>query len=257
MFQITPSQTATLKDWFLPEQPGPLIGPHLIQSGNGACFVDRWPAPRAVLVDTAGNSSLRGDPAALEPGDLASRLAAFFEAPDPFVPLLKQAFPDLIRWERVILELPGPPRLPATRPALIRRLTATDGYHLWGLSPESAWICKTWGGPAGLAGSGYGWGAFVAGRLVSVACTFFVGEHYEDVGVVTEPGFRGQGLSLACAGSLCLDIQARGRRASWGTSPDNTASYRVAEKLGFQLRRHDFLYVAGHSLPAPAKPDSA
>jgi predicted GNAT family acetyltransferase len=121
------------------------------------------------------------------------------------------------------------------------------------LSPQSFWIAKTWGGPAGLAASGAAWGAFVDGRLVSVACTFFMGERYEEIGVVTEPEHRGQGLSVACTRALCLAIFARGRRPSWTTSPDNTASVRVAEKLGFRLDRHDWLYVAGIPVPEPAR----
>ena len=55
MFQLTPEQTATLKEWFIPDQPGPLVGLHVINTGNGTCHVDRWPNPRAILVNTAGN----------------------------------------------------------------------------------------------------------------------------------------------------------------------------------------------------------
>jgi RimJ/RimL family protein N-acetyltransferase len=128
-----------------------------------------------------------------------------------------------------------------------------DTYHLWGLSPAADWIAKTWGGPAGLAAGGYAWGAFADRRLVSVACTFFVGDQYEEIGVVTEPAFRGQGLSAACAGALCGDILARGRRSSWTTSPDNAASLRVAAKLGFTVQRHDRLFVVGARIPVPAR----
>jgi predicted GNAT family acetyltransferase len=67
--------------------------------------------------------------------------------------------------------------------------------------------------------------------------------------VVTEPGDRGLGLSAACAGAVCQDILGRGRRPSWSTSPDNLASLRVAEKLGFSFQRHDYLYVIGINIP--------
>jgi RimJ/RimL family protein N-acetyltransferase len=33
------------------------------------------------------------------------------------------------------------------------------------------------------------------------------------------------------------------------TSPDNLASIRVAEKLGFTLQRTDALYVVGREIP--------
>jgi predicted GNAT family acetyltransferase len=80
-----------------------------------------------------------------------------------------------------------------------------------------------------------------------------MGERYEDLGVVTEPEFRGRGLSVACAGALCEDIQSRGHWPSWTTSPDNTASIRVAEKLGFSLQRRDILYAIGVPIPEPAR----
>jgi RimJ/RimL family protein N-acetyltransferase len=204
------------------------------------------------------------------------------EAPDDFIPLLKAAIPGIQTWDRIILvqqasgilpstsavqtrdpylsELPkeeNPDRLSVVgRPQSdfhLRRLSISDAHHLWGLSPEVDWISKTWGGPPGLATSGCAWGAFVEGKLASVACTFFYGETYEDIGIVTEPEYRGLGLSEACAGLLCADIRERGRRPSWTTSPDNTASLRVAEKLGFVPQRSDRLFVAGVSIPVSAR----
>ena len=113
---------------------------------------------------------------------------------------------------------------------MVRRIQAGDVHHLCGLGLESAWISGTWGGPAGLASSGHAWGAFAEGRLISVACSFFVGERYEEVGVVTEPEFRGLGLSVACAGALCTDIRNRGRTPSWTVRRQNKWDKRGAFK---------------------------
>lgn len=253
MLQITSEQLASLKAWFTPDRPGPLVGLHVLQTGNGSCFVDRWPDPQAVLVNTAGNYSLAGEPGALEPAELKPLIVGFVEASRSFVPLLKATFPDLIIWDRVILELKASPTPAQPAEALIRRLEPADRPSLEGLSPQVSWVGKTWGGAAGLAASGMAWGAFTGERLVSVACTFFVGEQYEEIGVATEPEFRGLGLSVACAGALCGDILRRGRHPSWTTSPDNTASLRVAQKLGFVLHRRDHLYVIGQEAPAPAQ----
>jgi GNAT superfamily N-acetyltransferase len=253
MIRLRPEQAATLRDWFLPDRPGPLVGLHVIQTGHGACFADRWPDPRAVLVECAGNFSLSGDPGALAPADLVERIAGFVEAPGPFVPLLRSAFPAARVWERVILDLATAPRFALPPGDVVRRLGPGDADHLRGLGPESRWIGKTLGGPEGLASSGWAWGAFAEGRLVAVACIFFVGDRYEDIGVATEPEFRGRGLSGACAGALCEDIRERGRRPSWTTSPDNAASLRVAEKLGFTRQRRDCLYAVGVSIPEPAQ----
>ncbi|HJZ49449.1 MAG TPA: GNAT family N-acetyltransferase [Roseiflexaceae bacterium] len=92
------------------------------------------------------------------------------------------------------------------------------------------------------------------GQYLAVACSFFVGRLYEEIGVVTEAAYRGQGLSVACADALCQDIERRGKQASWSTSPDNRASIRVAEKLGFRFEREDRLYVSGLDIPTPVRP---
>ncbi len=242
MVPISREQLATLERWFVPDRPGPLVGLHVIRTGNGTCLVDRWPDPRALLVETAANYSLAGDPEALAPADLRGHLAGFVEAPPPFVPLLEAACPNMLVWDRVVLALHGP--LPPAPPArLPRRLEADDAAALAALSGECRWVSRTWSGPAGLAASGTAWGVFDRDRLVSVACVFFVGDRYEEIGVATEPGFRGRGLSTLCAGAVCGDILRRGRTPSWTTSPDNAASFRVARKLGFSLQRRDCLYV--------------
>jgi GNAT superfamily N-acetyltransferase len=251
---LTRAQLATLRHWFLPERPGPLVAQHVLGTGNGTCLADRWPDPRALLVQTGGNYTLAGDPGALDPGDLRDRAAGFVEAPAPFEPLLLAAFGEVAEWPRVILTLEGPPD-PVPAPGaghLVRRLGAADGDALAALSPETAWIANTWGGPAGLAASGMGWGAFAGERLVAVACPFFVGAVYEDLGVATEPASRGLGLSPACAGEVVRDVRRRGRVPTWTTSPDNAASLRVAAKLGFVPARRDRLLVVEVPVPPPA-----
>jgi hypothetical protein len=257
MIPITPEQLTTLRPWFVPERPGPLIAAHIMQTGNGSSVVDRWPGPRVVLVETGGNYSLAGDASAISADDVRPHLQGFVEAPESFAPLLEAAFPGLKRWQRVVYEQPQPPvasEPPADSRIVIRRLEPADSALVHGLSEDVAWIGKTWGGPEGLCASGTAWGAFVDGELGSVACPFFQGQSYEDIGVVTEARFRGLGLSPACAREVCRDIWSRGRRPSWTTSPDNTGSVRVAEKLGFVLQRRDVLYAAGVEIPETPQP---
>jgi hypothetical protein len=243
-----------LRRWFLPERPGPLVGLHAIQTGFDGLEVDRWPEPRAVRARCGGNVSLAGDPGVLGPDDFPEDWAAMVEAPPAFLPLLRRAARSLETWDRVILELRREPKYATPPGAVVRRLERRDAASLELLGPDVGWISDTLGGPAGLAASGLAWGAFADGQLASVAASFFVGERYEDIGVVTEAAVRGRGLAPACAGGLADDIRSRSRTPTWSTSPDNGASLRVAEKLGFEASREDVLYVVGMPVPESARP---
>jgi hypothetical protein len=252
--QLEPKELASLEARFLPDRPGPLVALHAIRTGCGTAFADRWPEPRAILASAGGNFSLCGDPAALRAEDLEDRVEGFVDAPREFEPLLREAFPGLHTWDRVMHELRVEPPGAAAPDAVVRRLGPEDDWRLAGLGPSTSWIVKTWGGPAGLAGSGRAFGAFVEGALASVAAPFFVGDRYVDIGVVTESGWRGRALSPACAAALVRELQAQGVRPSWTTSPDNRASLRVAAKLGFERVRTDVLYVIGEPVPVSARP---
>ena len=92
MILLTPEQTARLESRFLPEKPGPLVGPHVIHTGIGACSVDRWPTPQAVLVETAGNYILLGEVEVPVPTDMKPRIKGFVETSEVFVPLFRAAF---------------------------------------------------------------------------------------------------------------------------------------------------------------------
>jgi RimJ/RimL family protein N-acetyltransferase len=252
MIEISRAQLDMLADWFMPEVPGPLIASHVLHTGQGRAWTDRWPDVRAVVVETNYNYMMVGDPATLDPHELDRHVAGFVAAPPQFLPLLEETFSTLHKWPRVIGLLssdPIEPSQPAADDIEFRRFSAGDGDDLEMLSAESIWVAQTWGSGRELARSGYGWGAWVGGTLVSVACTFFLGNSYEDIGVITEPGYRRMGLNTRCVYELCLDIIARRRRPTWTTSTDNLASWRVAQKLGFTHQRNDWLYVVNAPVP--------
>jgi GNAT superfamily N-acetyltransferase len=252
MIEITRAQLEMLAAWFQPETPGPIVAAHVMHTGVGRAWVDRWPDVRAIAVETNYNFVLTGDPVALEPDALRATVAGFVAAPPTFLPLLEETFPTLEKWPRMIASLPSAPVEPPPLNAAsveVRRLCPADGDDLDMLSAEAVWVTQTWGGGKPLARSGYGWGAWDEGHLAAVACTFFLGIAHEDIGVVTEAEYRGQGLSTACTFSLCQDIIARGRTPTWATSTDNIGSWRVAEKLGFVHQYDDWLYVVGREIP--------
>lgn len=215
---------------FPPERPGPLIHAHAAATGVGCAWVDRWPDPRAALVTLpGGNHALGGDPDALTPDDLAG-VAGFVDASEHWRPLLAAADPHLGTWRRLFAALPAAVPVPRSH---ARLLGPADAGALAALDPGSAWIHDTRGGAAALAAAGVGRAVVVDGRAVSVAVPFYRGERYEDIGVVTDPGFRGRGLSTACAAAVVHDVRARGRVPTWTTSPPNRASRAVAARLGF------------------------
>jgi RimJ/RimL family protein N-acetyltransferase len=244
----------------------------VLNTGHGSLWLDRWPEPRAAIASSGANWALLGSPAALQPEDLQNIIVgrlAFIDAAAAFEPLLQRAFPALKVWPRVILSYAAKPasqkdqaslrQLPsyaakATRHEhyeMLRQLRPSDAQAIAALEPDLAWIASTWGGAAGLASSGHAWGAFVDNALGAIACSFFVGERYEDIGVITRSDHRGRGLATGCARRLCADIIARGRQPTWSTSPDNAASLRVAEKLGFALHHRARLFVRV-TAPEPA-----
>jgi RimJ/RimL family protein N-acetyltransferase len=249
LLEISRAELEMLAHWFQPEIPGPVIAAHIIHTGCGRAWVDQWPEVQAVVVETNYNFLMLGNPSALDRDALRTHVAGFVAAPPTFVQMLETTYSDLVKWPRLIGFLPGPPAKPPSVQAELRRLRAEDAANLEMLSAESIWVAQTWGSGKELAQSGYGWGAWVSGVLASVACTFFLGDEYEDIGVVTEAPYRGQGLSTACVSELCQDVIARHRKPSWSTSTDNIGSWRVAEKVGFVQHRHDWLYVVGGNLP--------
>jgi GNAT superfamily N-acetyltransferase len=248
MDEVASADWPAVERWFVPERPGPLIYQHLRHTGWGRCRVDRWPNPRVVLAEVPGNYALRGDPAALDPAELAD-VAGFVEAPPEWRPVLTAAAGEVAVWPRIVAVLPAGHTPPAAAPGTARPLGPADAGALRDHDPEGSWIAQTWGGPDALAHAGVAHGSFVDGRLVSIAVPFFVGTRHADLGVVTEAGFRGRGLSTACAAGVIADLRARGLVPTWTTSPDNTASRAVAARLGFVPHREDVLYAVRVPIP--------
>ncbi len=249
MIQLTLEQVSGMRSWFVPERRH-LIGLHALNTGNGLFFVDRWPEPRAVLVTIGSLCSLSGDPQALPAAELPEFASGMMHCPPEFLPILQMVFPNVHGKDRVILESDESPVRSVPPEVTLRRLGVADRGKLEEMDPDLHWIGSTWGGIAGLASSGRAWAAFIEGRLASLAATFLAADSLEDIGVVTEPAYRGRGLAPLCAAALCNEIHERGCRASWTTSYDNTASIRVAEKLGFKVVGPDILYVLGKAAQA-------
>lgn len=76
-------------------------------------------------------------------------------------------------------------------------------------------------------------GAIRDDKLVALAHTFAASDRHADIGVVTHPNWRGQGLATAVAGLVAQAIQRDGRIPVWSCGGTNLASLRIAARLGF------------------------
>lgn len=161
MIELLPHRLPALSRWFPAGAPGPAaLAEHVLTTGIGRFWADHAVHPRAIAVDCAAHVLLRGDPGALVPAELAPLGSRYIEAPARFLPVLGASFDRIMPWERMVYIRQEEPTSPARTPkgVTVRRITAADADALAALGPGTAWIHASWGGPAGLAGSGHAWG---------------------------------------------------------------------------------------------------
>lgn len=83
--------------------------------------------------------------------------------------------------------------------------------------------------------------AFVVdGRAVSVCCSVRIAPVAHEAGVETVPEFRGRGHAIHVAAAWAEHVRRSGRIPMYSTSWQNTASQRLARKLGLQAYGSDF-----------------
>lgn len=161
MIELLPHRLPALSRWFPAGAPGPAaLAEHVLTTGIGRFWADHAVQPRAIAVDCAAHVLLRGDPGALLPAELAPLGSRYIEAPARFLPVLGASFDRIMPWERMVYIRQEEPTSLARTPkgVTVRRITAADADSLAALGPGAAWIHASWGGPAGLAGSGHAWG---------------------------------------------------------------------------------------------------
>jgi RimJ/RimL family protein N-acetyltransferase len=76
-------------------------------------------------------------------------------------------------------------------------------------------------------------GAVVDGNIVAIAHTYAETDLHADIGVSTLEAWREKGFATAAASLVAQEIQSKGKVPAWSCGEDNTASLRVAQKLGF------------------------
>lgn len=76
-------------------------------------------------------------------------------------------------------------------------------------------------------------GTVIHNQLVSIAYATHVTEKYADVGIFTIPEYRNKGYSILVTTFLIQKLQAKNLIPVWSTDENNSASLKVAQKLGF------------------------
>ncbi len=78
------------------------------------------------------------------------------------------------------------------------------------------------------------------GHAVSICCSVRICSQADEAGVETLTDYRGHGHAPRIVATWAAAVRALGRRPLYSTSWDNSASQRVAEKLGLILYGVDF-----------------
>ncbi|WP_435015387.1 GNAT family N-acetyltransferase [Tundrisphaera sp. TA3] len=112
-----------------------------------------------------------------------------------------------------------------------RRLGLADLDAFAAVAPP--WAAWAWGSPGALIEHGGAYGIAHQGRFIALAWAFEADRRYVKVGVATDERYWRLGLGRQVAGSLIGEILGRGRVPLWTTTPENEASHRLAESLGF------------------------
>ncbi len=81
---------------------------------------------------------------------------------------------------------------------------------------------------------GVGYSVVVDGLPVSTAYSAFMVDEKLEIGIETREAYRGRGFAQACASALIEYCLEHGLEPVWACRGENTASFQLAQKLGFE-----------------------
>jgi RimJ/RimL family protein N-acetyltransferase len=130
-----------------------------------------------------------------------------------------------------------------------------DGHRLVAIDDQliqrTEWFADTlraFGSLERWRATGLGWCVLVGEVLASEATTGPPIRGTIELGVFTNPAFRGQGLATVVARQLVLTCESRGLRPWWNANIDNRPSLAVARRIGFS-RERTYRLRAWHARP--------
>lgn len=135
-----------------------------------------------------------------------------------------------VRYEDMLFHILRKPVVIFRHP-VVRQLTLRDALLLETATEELRWT--GFESMHSLLRDGLVAAALVEGHIVAIAHTSSRSRDYAELGVGTLEAWRNRGLASAAAALVAHKVQEAGQVPVWSTSENNTASLRVAEKLGF------------------------
>lgn len=83
--------------------------------------------------------------------------------------------------------------------------------------------------------SGAGYSVLCNGEPAAAAFAAFIFDRCLEIGIETVPEFRGKGLAFHACAALIDHCLREGYEPVWACRLENTASYKLAQKLGFEV----------------------
>lgn len=116
-----------------------------------------------------------------------------------------------------------------------------EGYVIEATTPEnfeafngSVVPSNFWNNASEFIRNGAGFSAKRAEEVVATAFSAFLLDGYLELGIETHPSYRGLGLAAHCCVALIEYSLMKGLEPVWACRLENTQSYRLALRLGFE-----------------------
>lgn len=250
MFTLPPQSYPSVRPLFEPLTHNRAIVFSVLEGTiPGAVYVDRLESPRAAfLVSVTGFQYLAGEANLADFNQaLVQRLAGDLKPPEDFMLLL----PCSAAWQERISTLwadaPGewasrfeydfPAQSPFTPGAWQKDVMA--GYSVRAfdhdLASQVPEVGNFWRRPQDFERLGLGVAVLHGGHMVSHCISVLVGGGLAEISIETKESYRRLGLAYLAARAFIDLCPSKGLLPHWSCWDYNTASQKLAEKLGFQF----------------------
>jgi GNAT superfamily N-acetyltransferase len=156
-------------------------------------------------------------------------------------PLIERGLDRRVRYYDDVYYTLAKPAVPVAHPSV--RMLTLDELGMLDAMPRAV-RPGGFGSTQALLAEGIVAAAIVEGQVVATAHTSARTPRHADIGVATQPEWRGHGFATAAAALVARAVQQAGQTPVWSTGEDNVASQRVAQKVGFaEIGRRAYVIV--------------